>query len=350
MKKDLTALGVYIFAGGFTVGVAKHFKIRAHLEDGMFGVETFKLNFPRVPVFPVVNEWPLAKLAAESVDFVYSNPPCAPWSATGRSSRIGGESWREDTRVSCVLNAFNVLQKLRPRVWVWESVPRAFTSGRDLVDNLTRKALRMGYSVTYFLTDAAHHGLPQRRRRFHMVVHNVELMFPKPTMKTVTVSEALRGVKSEWLPKVANDKMLKLIKRVKPGESARRVFDRLNPKAKKDRKLKRIIGRPAWMNHRLDPDQPSGTLIGAGHAFHPTEHRIISPEEQAALCGYPRNYKWAGHPGSRYAQVSRAVTPVIGEYLARVACQGIENGMKTSKKVTLIDYRNPANYKVEVIK
>lgn len=345
-----TALGVYIFAGGFTVGVSKHFKVRAHLEDGMFGVATTKLNFPKLAVFPEIKSWPLKTLAGEKIDFVYSNPPCAPWSTTGRSSRNGGDSWKTDDRVSCVINSFNVMKKLRPKVWVWESVPRAFTSGRSLVDDLTRQALRMGYSITYFLTDASFHGLPQRRRRFHMVVHNVELAFPKPAMNIVTVGEALEGVESMWLPKVSSSESLKLIKKVKQGESARHVFDRLNPNAKKDRKLKRVVGRPAWMNHRLDPNKPSGTLIGAGHCFHPTEHRIISPEEQAALCGYPRGYKWAGHPGSWYAQISRAVTPVIGNYLGGVAKRGIENGVKTRGKITLIDYRNPDTHKYEEIK
>jgi len=350
MNEKLVALGVYIFAGGFTVGVSRHFKVRAHLEDGMFGVATTKLNFPKLPVFPEIKSWPLKTLAAEKIDFIYSNPPCSPWSATGRSSRRGGDNWRTDLRVSCVINSFNVFKKVRPHVWVWESVPRAFTSGRDLVDDLTRQALRAGYSVTYFLTDASFHGLPQRRRRFHMVVHNVALSFPKPSMKIVTVGEALKGIESSWLPKVSNPDSLKLIKQVKQGESARHVFDRLNPKAKKSKKLNRIVGRPAWMNHRLDPDKPSGTLIGAGHCFHPTAHRIISPEEQAALCGYPKGYKWAGHPGSWYAQISRAVTPVIGDYLGGVARRGIEKGEVTRGKVVLIDYRNPDNYKHEVIK
>lgn len=350
MSKNLTALGVYIFAGGFTVGVSKHFKIRAHLEDGMFGVATTKLNFPKLPVFPVIGEWPLKSLAGEKIDFIYSNPPCAPWSATGKSSRNGAKNWETDDRVSCVINSFNVLKKLRPKVWVWESVPRALTSGRPLVDDLTRQALRMGYSVTYFLTDAVRHGLPQRRRRFHMVVHNVELTFPVPTSRIITVGEALKGISSSWVPVVSKPESLKLIKKVKQGQSARHVFDTLYPKAKKDKKLNRVVGRPAWMNHRLDPNLPSGTLIGAGHCFHPTEHRIISPQEQAALCGYPKDYQWAGHPGSWYAQISKAVTPVIGEYLGGVVRKGIENGIATKGKVTLIDYRNPDNHKREEIK
>lgn len=335
-----TALGVYIFAGGFTVGVSRHFKVRAHLEDGDFGVATAKLNFPRLPIFTDPQSWPTDEL--EGTDFVYCNPPCAPWSATGRSSRMGYESWKTDPRVSCVHNAFRVLEEVRPKVWVWESVTRAYTAGRDLVDALTKRAHKLGYAVTYFLTDAQLHGLPQRRQRFHFVAHRVALDFPEPKRKIVTVKQALRGVKKAWSPQV-HPHTLKIMKNMRDGEGMADTFNRLYPKPKKN-KRGQVLGRPTWMNFRIDPDKPTSTLIGACHAVHPTEHRFITPLEQAALCGYPRDFKWAGKPLSWYPQVSRAVTPVIGDYLARVAKRGITRGEKVKPKTTLVvDFRKLVN-------
>ena len=45
----MKALGSYIFAGGFTIGVKKHFDIEAHFEgDGAYGADTFSLNYPDI--------------------------------------------------------------------------------------------------------------------------------------------------------------------------------------------------------------------------------------------------------------------------------------------------------------
>jgi hypothetical protein len=47
----MKAIGSYIFAGGFTIGVKKHFDIEAHLEGDGYGADTFSLNYPEIPVF-----------------------------------------------------------------------------------------------------------------------------------------------------------------------------------------------------------------------------------------------------------------------------------------------------------
>ncbi len=336
----MNALGIYIFAGGFTLGVRKHFDVLAHFEDGLFGVETFKMNFPDIPVFVDPDEWPV-KNFAKKADFVYCNPPCAPWSATGVTVTQGRDAWKTDPRVECVHNSFNHgLKGLRPKVWVWESVTRAFTNGRSLVDQLTQEAVDLGYSVTYFLTDAQLHGLPQQRKRFHMVVHNVELDFVQPAMKLVTVRQALAGVKQMWAPPFCKTDA-SLVKHTKPGEGLRDAWERLNKKKvlAHDPAKGKLKGRPGWIRQRLTFDKPSITLVGGSHAIHPMENRNITPLEQAVLCGYPKTYKWAGPESSWYPQISRAVTPVIGEYLARVAKAGIEQGKKTKGKINTVDFR-----------
>ncbi len=341
MSRKLTAVGVYIFAGGFTWGVRKSFNVLAHLEEGPFGTATARLNYPKLPIHEDPLRWPLKELKGK-VDFVYCNPPCAPWSATGKSSRLGVNNWKTDDRVSCVRKAFHALEIIRPRVWVWESVTRAFTSGRELVDELTQQAHKLGYGVTYFLTDAQLHGLPQRRQRFHLIVHNVELSFPQPSLEIISASEALRGVRSDWFPRLTK-KDVHLMKKTGPGVGLQDTFNRLYPKPKKNVRGQ-VLGRPTWMNFRINGEKPTNTLIGACHAVHPTEHRFISPHEQAALCGYPKEFKWAGPPQSWYAQISRAVTPVIGEYLGRVAKSGITKAKKLPKGyVNTVDFRKLVN-------
>ena len=40
----------------------------------------------------------------------------------------GGKDWRVDPRLACPRHPFRLLEKLRPRAWVWESVTRAFNA------------------------------------------------------------------------------------------------------------------------------------------------------------------------------------------------------------------------------
>ena len=73
----MKALGTYIFAGGFTLGVRKHFDVQAHFEmkPGLYK-KTVKANFPDLPIYEGEDEWPRKKYKGK-IDFVYCNPMCS---------------------------------------------------------------------------------------------------------------------------------------------------------------------------------------------------------------------------------------------------------------------------------
>ena len=55
----MKAIGSYIFAGGFTIGVKNHFDVKAHFEgDGEYGGDTFSLNYPDIPIYSGPEDWP----------------------------------------------------------------------------------------------------------------------------------------------------------------------------------------------------------------------------------------------------------------------------------------------------
>jgi site-specific DNA-cytosine methylase len=103
----MKALGAYIFAGGFALGVKKHFDILAHFEmkPGVYK-KTFQANFPDVEYYEGEENWPKDKFK-NKVDFVYCNPPCAPWSNLG-STQKGAMAWKDDPRIACWRNAFSL--------------------------------------------------------------------------------------------------------------------------------------------------------------------------------------------------------------------------------------------------
>lgn len=326
-KKKPTALGAYIFAGGFTVGVSKHFDVLAHLEDGPYGVETALFNkvVPECHIVP--DEWPVKKFAGK-VDFLYANPPCAPWSlaSSGRPTH-----WTEDPRINAVRRLSSLLHTIKPTVWAWESVRPAWVKGRIFVEAVAADAAKLGYSATVLMVDGSLHGVPQARKRFFLVLSKVQIDWqPSGQKKPVTVGDVLRkpfktvtGVKS--LPRLS-----KLWTKAKQGERLAQVFTRLN--GAEPGPDGRVAGRPGFLHVRLDESKLSPVILGGPTHHHPTENRLISVEEAAALCGYPRSFIFKGSVGKQYAQVAQAVMPPVGEYLAKMVAGACKANKKNGKK------------------
>lgn len=340
MKKKLTALGCYIFAGGFTLGMQKYFKILGHFEEGDFGVDTAKYNLG-VRIWTEPDTWPIAKLKP---NVIYCNPPCAAWSAAGRSVYNGKDNWKTDERVDCTRRAFSLIEKMKPDIWVWESVCRAYTSGRPFVDKLTYKAKKMGYSITYFFTCASLHGAPQYRKRFHFIAHKVKLQFEKPSYKLQTVENILTKLGKQKFKGKISKHYMRIIKNTLPGRGLISGFNKLmvNKKLKKD-KHGRVIGRPNFLKVRLHPKLAASTFTGGNNMVHPYENRWLTIKEAQVLTGFPKSYVFMGHP---YQEIGKTVTPQMGEYLGKIFYKSLQKNIKIKPKVQIIDYRKMCDRRI----
>lgn len=330
----MKALGVYIFAGGFTQGVKKHAQVMAHFEDAPYlGTETSKLNHPKVPIFfrNGKETWDELDLFTNKVDFVYANPPCAIVSPIGKSMKNGRDSWRTDPRLGCWKRSYSAIN-LNPSILAIESVPGMVSpkKARPFIDELARDAMKRGYSVTYLMHDGGLMGLPQHRLRFFFIAHKHVLRLPKLTqMEVPTVGQVLSRVDDPgWShPLTSEQKMV--WRKLKLG-SVRGKRGQSYPKWEKfkncwcrvtgepasghtDRK-----GRPLFMHARLHEDRPSNAFAG-NYWFHPTEPRHLGVNEMKALCGYPLDYKMAGRPGKTATLLAQAVLPPVGDWIARMA-------------------------------
>lgn len=345
-KNKPLAVGASVFAGGFTLGVMKHFRVLCHLEESGYGAKTFSMNHPEVPVFVGQESWPLGeKPAPEGVDFLYGNPPCAAWSRAGKmvTSSLKQGAWKEDDRPGCTLRHFALLERLKPKIWVWESVVGAFTFGREFADGLAARALAAGYSVSFILHCASRLGMAQVRKRFFMVCHRIGFR-PGPHSEPVgCVSEVLKSVADDpgTLTHEGEFKRFKSwTKNARPGEQLYKVFDRLYPDPPRN-KLGQKSGRPAIGVRRL----PSSglALTYAGYmVVHPTKNRQLGAREQLALCGYPPDYKLEGRPGGWPALIARGVCPSVGEWLAAAAASAVKDNVPVTRpEVILYDFRKP---------
>jgi site-specific DNA-cytosine methylase len=343
---SLTAVGVHVYAGGFTLGVSKHFDVLAVFEDSGYGVSTHLANFPEVPVH-VGLPWTVDGLQP---DLVYSNPPCAIFSPVGVSMRGGSHAWRTDPRVSCWYDCFDLAERLRPRVFALESVPQAYVRGRELVDDLTRRALSLGYSVTHLLVNAAYLGAPQARRRFFFIAHDVSVFAPgiravAPNWSPPpTAGEVLDAVEDPGPWTVSDKPPPELIARTLPGHGLRETWEHLNPNYEETRSDRGTIpGRPMIMEYRVNPDAPFGAWV-QDTVYHHRELRKLGENEMRALCGFPLDFKLLGrNPGENGSLLARGVLPSVAEWLARAATAALEGskGDWSDRAVWCHDMRKP---------
>jgi DNA (cytosine-5)-methyltransferase 1 len=326
------ALGAYIFAGGFTLGVRRHFDVLAHFEDGPFGAATARHNLG-LDVF--TNNWPVGEYAGR-VDLLYANPPCAPFSAAGNLTAVRRQAlgvdvkYKADPRVSCIHRTLETGRQLGAPLIVFESVQRAFTVARPLMDELAQWMNTEGYHVTHLLIDAQHCGLPQRRARYFFVASRFEFHPEAPSAPRMTMRDAFiqAGFKTDvtpgWSPTLEGKEFpnLSAIRRElygksKPGEALHRVFEREYPEeTRKTNKHGQVVGRPGFLYTRTAWDRTVGAISGGAVLLHPDEPRYLAPREMQVLCGYPADYVFHGALGNQYAEIAKGVTPAAAEYVA----------------------------------
>lgn len=357
--RALTAVGCHIYAGGFTVGVKRAgFNVLCHLEgDGAYGASSAQLNWPDLEVHHGPARWPREKLRDRGVDFLYANPPCAIFSAMGIRSTRGQGAWRTDPRLACWMDVFGAFEIIRPRAFALESVTQAYSAGRDLIDELSKKSLMAGYSVTHLLLDAKWHGIPQSRKRFFLVCHRQPLLVgyqpnwsPPPTVGEVLSEVPEPGWSLQGYLQEKRPDLLELLKDTAPGALLSDTFDRVTTDIESRRTAKGVTGRPSFRHGRLHPDRVTGAYVG-GDLYHPTENRIIGIQESKAICGYPPDFQLAPPEKEWASLLARAVMPPVGFWLARAIATTLtqrEARSPTERRVTLLDVREPDRAPVDL--
>ena len=346
-SKKPTALGIHIFAGGFTCGLKQvGFNVLAHFEDCNAGVKTAKKNWPEMPIFVGRNTWPVP--LPNPVDFIYSNPPCAIFSAAGIVTTRGEGSWYSDPRLQMWYQALEVCQAIHPQVFLLESVTQAYSRGRPIIDKFTMVGLKVGYSVQHIMMDAKWCGIPQTRKRFFLVFHDpdLDLQFKPDFSKPPTVKEVLDQVKDpgeipDYHHRSAD--LYGLMEKTPPGGKFAKTFDKLFPDAPRGPNGK-VIGRPGFVWGRLPRDGQAGAFIE--QPGHYEELRFIGTNEMKALCGYPEDFQVVGSGvKSMQTQMAQAVLPPVGRWVGQCVKSALKKRLKrkTPQTVTFMDLRQPSS-------
>ena len=138
-------------------------------------------NVPNLGDMTKYKEWNLN----ESIDILVGGTPCQSFSVAGLRKGL------EDPRGNLALTYVGILDRFRPKWFIWENVPGVLSSGggRDFGSFLGAVA-ECGYGFAYRVLDAQNFGVPQRRRRVFVVGHLGDW---KPAAEVLFESESLSG-------------------------------------------------------------------------------------------------------------------------------------------------------------
>lgn len=318
----MKAIGVYIYAGGFSIGVKENFDVVAHFEDPEpYGKEIIDLNREkywgdmRIHPFP---RWP----DYEGIDLLYANPPCAPFSNANTRSFLK-DSWRRDPRVRCWHNTAEYAIKNNIPFVCMETVPQAYSKAPSLLLEKAEEFQFAGYNTYIFLHNAMFFGSCQNRPRLLFIATknrclNMAEFWSKPQMTVGQKLSTLPQYDREKYSNKMNAKLEQYILATKPGQRLRKAWEEMNPE--EDRVLNergQVKGRPTFGVKKLDENDQMVTIVGYD-LIHPTEPRLIDKKEYQVLGDYPFDYEFKGG-SSTNSYVARGVSASVGRWLGKTA-------------------------------
>lgn len=337
----MKAVGVHVFAGGFTQGVKRVMPVECQLEIHGLGAKTAERE-TEIIVRKAWEDWPSIK-----VQFVFGNPRCTGFSCiTSHLSSHGHGSWSAQTVDIHDLCQWGI--KNKADIIAWESVQQAYSVGKELLDYLRdTHFVPAGYRIAHVFESAAEFGNAQLRRRYFFVAYRTPVFNAEP--HEVKPRASLHDVIGHLEEQKTDEVHLNLKHAIYHpdcchrllGES-RRVTPFLKPGecihnfAKRDEDLLeelcpgmflkwlfRRSSRPFGILclKRLDWGYRTPTLTsGAVKFVHPSKDRTLTVRELALIMG------WDVLPvGDKpVQQLVKGVIPYIGEWFALQVKRSLE--------------------------
>lgn len=309
MVKKPTVISTFAGCGGSSLGYElAGFKELLAVEWDDNAVETFKLNFPKVPVY----YGDIAKLTGKEcmklagikkgeLDVLDGSPPCQGFSTAGKRKF-------DDPRNSLFKEYARFLNELQPKVFVMENVTGMVKGCMKQAYLAIIKTLReCGYKAKGEVLNAMYFNVPQSRQRVIIIGVRkdlgIEPSHPKPQGKPITVREAINGVLNITYNRPLAKVATAIWSKTKPGENG-------------------TVLRPGYyMNTvKVHPDKPAPTIpkvcSGTGCTLHWSEPRTLTIEEVKRVASYPDKFIFKGHFVDQWARIGNSVPPNLMRAIA----------------------------------
>jgi DNA (cytosine-5)-methyltransferase 1 len=303
-----TVISTFAGAGGSSLGYSMAgFRELLAVEWDNNAVETFKLNFPDVPVY----HGDIAKLSVDEVlqitglkvgelDVFDGSPPCQGFSTAGKRQL-------DDPRNQLFREYVRLLRGLRPKVFIMENVSGMVKGVMKLVFVEILKELKAsGYKVSARLLNAMYFNVPQSRQRMIFIGVRedlgIEPSHPEAESVPVSCENALNGVTPCEYRK-PHDGQMYAVEQCKPGEA----LSKYHPKG-------------YWFSYfRIPKDKPTPTIQKSQEdkVYHFLENRVLAKNEFQILGSFPEIFLFTGNHKDAVLRIGNSVPPLFMRSIAR---------------------------------
>lgn len=327
-----TFLSTFTGVGGLDLGIElSNFHRIACIEQDPSARKTFLANRPTASFLEPHDITKLATtlkppdigLSPRKLGLLAGAPPCQPFSKAGQWAP-NGYLGLTDPRSSTISAFLILVERFLPKVFLLENVP-GFTIGPNSTISLIKERLEeinRNYNTAYQLesriVNAAHFGVPQRRKRALLLAirEGNSFNWPIPTYcdQPVRAYDALRNV-TVHNPPVAKGKWADLLPSIPEGKNY--LWHTPNGGGRP------IFGyRTRFWSFllKLSKSEPSWTLSAhpgpATGPFH-WDNRPLAVEELLRLQTFPASWKVEGSFQTQVKQVGNATPPLLAEIVSR---------------------------------
>ena len=297
------------------------------------------------------------------IDIIIGGPPCQAYSVAGRVRDENG--MRDDYRNFLFEHYLNVVDRYRPKLFVFENVPgilSAAPDGTPITDHIRKGFSDIGYEILDDLAgakvNASDYSVPQNRER--MIIIGID------SRKFEHASDYLKQFYQDILPKYKSEKKYTVRDAIGDLPACEAFFDEESHKKRKShstpecditwhqpryhnlrdmdtfkllaedietgkreydsKKISELYEKkigsksPIHRYHVLEPDLPSTTIIAHlykdGNRFihyDSKQARSITVREAARLQSFSDDFDFVGSRGNAYQMIGNAVPPKLAK-------------------------------------
>lgn len=310
-----TVVSLFAGCGGSSLGYSMAgFREMLAVEWDDNAVETFRLNFPGVPVYhgdiaklSVDECLHLANLEPGQLDVLDGSPPCQGFSTAGKRQM-------DDPRNSLFCEYVRLLRGLQPRAFVMENVSGMVKGKMKLVfAEIMRELKASGYQVKCRLLNAMYYNVPQSRQRLIFIGIREDLRaepsHPKAESNPVTVREAWVGLQGDGDCPGMSARYQEYWRKAQPGGVV----------GKQETHRRLLWSRPSYVLQKA---------AGYGGVYHPERPRPLSTQERARLGSFPDAFRFTGW-NAAIERIGNSVPPlfmraIAGHVRGLLACESCE--------------------------
>lgn len=338
--------------------------LRQNRDAGRLGAGSMSIFQEDIRSFPPERMMKELDLSPGDLDLLAGGPPCQPFSTAGRRRSVS------DPRGDVLWDFLSYVVELRPKFFLMENVrglisaalrhrPIALRPNKgghaldsdeqpgSVVAKWMEDLLRLTgneYRVDCFEVNAVNYGAPQLRERVLFIGNRLgrTVNFPAPThgplevlahdpatvlMPFRTLRDAI-GELHEEKPVLLDfsERKKRYLAMVPPGGNWRALPVEVQQESMGKAWLAKG-GRSGWWR-RLSWDLPCPTLVTmpnhAGTSMcHPSQVRVLSIAEYAAIQEFPPGWTFAGSIQTKYAQAGNAVPSRLGAVAGQVIARSL---------------------------